>query len=109
MSRRPKIKRIAAGDGRGAGFLHWCPACRVMHAVPVFSADARGRRHSWDGDEAAPTFEPDVDVSWRGHTSLVPPGRCHYALRAGVIHFYRDCTHDLRGAVVPLPPLPPHA
>jgi len=93
-----RVKHVGVADGYlFKGVAHFCPACRVLHAFPL-------RR--WNGDDEKPTLEPDADVSWRGYTRLIPPGRCHYALRGGVLSFHADCTHALAGRVVELPALP---
>lgn len=107
----------------------WCPGCEQEHAVPV--TPTRVPNHSWgyNGNEAAPTLIPSINIA-TGH--YVPShegecfyckeqkeaeergeeydgfncGRCHYVLTDGELHFQDDCTHALRGQKIPLPHFP---
>jgi hypothetical protein len=64
-------------------------------------------------DMDAPTFAPSMNIRtgpypWDPTES--DHGRIdvyHYFLRAGVIEYLGDCTHEMRGQRVPLPDLPP--
>jgi hypothetical protein len=104
-----RLIRVGPAEGYiAAGIGHWCPGCRMMHAFAIEGLDARGMRWLWNGAIDKPSFTPDRVVSWRGFKDLVPPGRCHYSLTEGVIHFFPDCTHALKGTRVPLPKLPGH-
>lgn len=79
--------------------MHWCPACKEMHPFAVEQPFSNGHRWSFDGNVDRPTFEPSMNISWG-------EARCHYFLRAGQIQYLGDCTHELRGQTVALPPIP---
>lgn len=94
----------------GGGHAHWCPACGQLHVIP-------GKGWTFDGDKAAPTFEPSVKIhgikkdaktwEWERDAAGKPvPFECHYHLRAGKLHFYPDSSHAMAGQIVALPPLP---
>lgn len=103
------------------GFSHWCPGCRRMHMIAVGEPLENGARWSFDGNFGAPTFGPSVRVSgkklvivddeWTGEWEREAQGStidhvCHYFIRAGMIEFCGDSTHELAGQTVPLPDLP---
>jgi len=99
-----KLRRV--GDREGCphgGIGHWCPACQVMH---VFAA------WKWDGNAIAPTFVGDRTVAWGDQANArfkgFGGGMCHYTLVAGMLEFFPDSTHALRGQRLPLPDLPGH-
>lgn len=98
------------------GYLHWCPACKELHALP----------DSWtfvNRDLERPTFTPsfrhsgkhavvDDKGDWTGEWHRDEHGQpkdwiCHYILTDGVLNFCGDSTHGVVGPV-PLPDLPPH-
>lgn len=102
---------------RGTDFYsHWCPGCLEPHNIPV-------PRWAFDGNVNSPTFTPSVNITgkqhivddrgrWTGEFKKDAAGNpvpycCHYVLTAGQLQFIGDCTHELRGQTVPLPPLPP--
>lgn len=75
----------------------------------------------FNGDLERPTFTPSflhsgkqtvkVNGRWTGDWVRDADGKpltyvCHYLLTNGILHFCSDCTHDLAGKSVPLPPLP---
>lgn len=92
----------------------WCPGCREHHQVRVAP-----HPHAWgfNGDFAKPTFTPSVLVTGSQRLSadeiervmagerIEPrPTRCHSFVTDGRIQFLSDCTHDLAGQTVDLPP-----
>lgn len=88
-----------------SGFFHWCPACRELHPIPD-----QGWR--FDGDLDRPTFDPGFRRSipinrWRGK-NLIRTGThvCHYAIHNGLLHFFKDCTHDFCKRIMAMPDLP---
>lgn len=102
------VRRVGQAHGRAAeGIGHWCPGCGVMHVFADDAADLRGKQWEWHGVDA-PTFSVERDITWRGFGGTVAAGRCHYAIRDGMISFFPDCTHALAGRHVPLPELPGH-
>lgn len=87
----------------------WCPGCRRGHTIDG----------SWgfDGDYEHPTFTPSVLSTTRhptgysnknpaplGYSGPYTEERCHSFVRAGRIEFLSDCTHELAGQTVDLPP-----
>lgn len=92
-----RIGGMATGSGRSLWL--WCPGCDDAHRVVIDSPDG----WTWDGNEAAPTISPSIDVSYGDQ-----PGakHCHSYVRAGQWQFLTDCTHALAGQTVPMVPLP---
>ncbi len=83
-----------------------CPGCRCSHQVPV---DTGGRGDwTWNGSLTAPTISPSILV--HSHLTLdeddntVDTPRCHSFVRNGQWQFLGDCSHDLAGQTVPVPP-----
>lgn len=103
-------------DLSGWRLYMWCPGCTDLHAVEV--DPARQPCWTWDGNIDAPTVAPSIrvqGVQWAvGETFHKPnhhvaPGEaicCHSYVTAGSWVFLDDCTHNLKGTTVPLPPLP---
>ena len=89
-------------DGGRVGFF--CPGCREMHQVRV-EGDGRPR-WGFNGDYERPTFTPSVLLRLPGALesgARRPDFVCHSFVTDGQIQFLGDCTHDLRGQVVPIP------
>lgn len=81
----------------------WCPGCDSAHMLrSVLEGVDPGDEvvWGWDGDEEHPTFDPSYLC--RGG----PDDVCHSFIRAGRWEFLGDCTHELAGQTVDLPPLP---
>lgn len=98
MNRR--IKPISSADAYNfSGFLHWCPGCAVMHAIPL----AR-----WIDTGIEPTVAGEVVFAWRGFGRIAPAGACRYRLENGDLIFLA-CSHRFSGRQIELLPLPPHA
>lgn len=97
-------------EGGRVAFM--CPGCRELHQVRV-EGDGRPR-WGFNGDYDRPTFTPSVLVTWsepsdvegefddRGKDQKMV---CHSFVTDGQISFLGDCTHALRGQVVPLQPI----
>lgn len=80
----------------------FCPGCESAHRIEI-------GRWSWNEDREAPTFTPSVLSTMTPHESMrdeVPAERCHCFVESGQIRFLNDCTHELAGQTVPIPPLP---
>lgn len=104
-----KLVRLSSNYWDFEGYGHWCPACKQGHEIPVGGINASGARWSFNGDPANPTFAPSVLIRWGDKVDPrcgVPGGVCHYFIRNGRIEYCGDCTHDLRGQTVDLPPIP---
>ena len=94
----PKLRRTQDG------YAHYCPACKEMHPINVDRARPNGSRWHFSGSFEAPTFKPSVNISAEEDGVVID--RCHYFITAGFIQFQGDCTHSLKGEIVPLPDLP---
>ncbi|MBB3264066.1 hypothetical protein FHW79_001681 [Azospirillum sp. OGB3] len=73
----PKLIRRQYGDLA----LHeqWRPGCNAMHQIAVDTPFWNGARWTWDGNAAAPTFSPSVNITLRfalnsGRAAQI----CHY-------------------------------
>jgi len=86
----------------------WCPGCDQAHTavVPDDRGIPKGRVVFW-------SWNGDVDNLTIGGSILVNAGQehpdyplCHSFVRDGRIEFLGDCTHELVGQTVDLPPLP---
>lgn len=85
---------------------HWCKACNEVHGFACLGEPfLNGAKWTWDSDVLAPTMTPSMNISYDGEHG-VKPYRCHYFLRRGMIEYLDDCTHELKGRTVPLPPIP---
>lgn len=91
---------------------HWCPGCGGGHEINVDQPNRSGAKWSFDGNTAAPTFSPSinirtgkyVDPNWIDEDNY--SSICHYFIRAGRIEFCSDSTHALSGQSVDLPDIP---
>lgn len=90
-----------------AGYSHWCPACKEMHAIAVEKPLANGAQWSFDGYVEMPSFRPSINIHIPADDGD-PEYRCHYFLTAGKIIYCSDCTHDFANQSVTLPALPAH-
>lgn len=108
-----KLLLVGVQEGYLVGSIaHWCPACGVSHAFAIDKPDRKGQVWNWDGNVEAPTFHPEMNIVWGGGIDpkfkLYGSGCCRYAVSAGIIKFFLDCSHDQRGHMVVLPDLPGH-
>lgn len=77
----------------------WCPGCQLVH-TPVTSGDGGPVGvWNWNGDLERPTLSPSILARTGGL-------RCHSFVRNGQWQYLGDCTHDLAGQTIDLPPLP---
>ncbi len=112
MSQLSKLLR----DTSDNGLVFWCPGCDMAHRVQHGAGS--GPRWTWNGDAERPTFSPSVRVTY---DHWVPPASaenpnpgpqtkvrdtCHSFVVDGRIQFLGDCTHELAGQTVDLPPWP---
>lgn len=91
----------------------WCPGCDAPHHIPV-GPEHGTRAWRYNGDPDRPTFSPSVLVSFPHWVPPAPTDQeqvqvtdvCHSFVTDGQIQFLGDCTHELAGQTVPLPPIP---
>jgi hypothetical protein len=113
MARR--VQRNADSAGQHLGYSIYCPACKCKHDFQIAESSAM-----FDGNFEAPTFNCellDVTVAndhpvrvslWRRLWWKIvgkPTKRCHSHIQEGIITFYLDSTHEMRGQSVLLPPV----
>lgn len=101
----PKLVRRQYGDL--TPHEHWCPGCNAMHQIAVDTPFRNGARWTWDGNAAAPTFSPSVNITLKfaansGRAAQV----CRHFIRSGRIEFCADSSHALAGQTVDLPNIP---
>lgn len=100
------LKRVSSVLGETNGnamrsLWHWCPGCKEPHRIVI-----EGDKVTWgfDGNLEAPTFTPSVRHTWTNGEEQIAEC-CHYFITNGKLCFCADCTHELAGQVVDLPPL----
>lgn len=85
----------------------FCPGCKSTHSIQHGSDF--GPNWSWNGSLERPTFQPSILVTYNGPDAGrdgAPPSVCHTFVTDGRIQFLGDCTHELAGQTVDLPPWP---
>lgn len=87
---------ILQDDGAWKHLLWHCAGCGIMHAVPVVGLS--GPVWHWNGSLDAPTLAPSVMN--KGRLGVT----CHIFMRAGVVEFLSDCSHDKAGQSLQLLP-----
>lgn len=110
-------------DG-GQQLLFRCPGCKHVHGPTI--GPGAGPRWTFNGDYERAVFSPSLLVTWNSHEPPVTPENleefrrnpweqkavpkvCHSFIgcngaQPGQIIFLGDCTHDLAGKVVDIPP-----
>ena len=112
MSRNlgPGIERFTTksnveGGAPGESYWFWCVGCDTNHRFVTKNPEG-GSGPCWtvDGNMDKPTFSPSLLCN----RDLTPEHkaagghRCHLFLRAGMLQYLNDCTHDLSGKTVPV-------
>lgn len=119
MGQLSPILRSLEGDH----VAFYCPGCRQSHVIRVEGKE----KPCWgyNGNPDAPTFTPSILVrqghyvpGWSGKGCYCTwdkkeqgefadrrCGICHSFVTDGKIRFLEDCTHELAGQTVPLPPI----
>lgn len=96
-------------DGRkGKRHCYWCPGCDSLHCIAINPVKAdNGAGWEFAGTLECPTYSPSQLSTWEGlREGIETKEVCHTWIKAGMIEFLSDCTHQLKGQTVPLPPLP---
>lgn len=93
-----KVRPVADDSGAVVGYSFRCPGCECGHVYYV----AGSLVWSFNGDLGGPSFEPSLLNTCEPHPDP-RKRRCHLHLRAGVLEFYEDCSHDYAGKLYPLP------
>lgn len=92
-------------------FGHWCPGCNCGHEISVNQKNASGAQWVFNDNFKRPTFSPSINIrvnppNAKGYQPKLKTRICHYHIKDGLIHFLKDCNHNLRGKVVKMPPIP---
>lgn len=108
-----EVRDLASDDPADVvarALLVWCPGCAELghtgtHRLPFEAgpAFAGGPVWGWNGDLVKPTLHPSVLTRW---TDQRGDQVCHSFIVEGTWQYLTDCTHQLAGQTVPLPPLP---
>lgn len=103
----------------------FCPGCNMQHHISVGEGD--GPRWNWNGSKERPTFTPSVLVRnghfahgakdkdcWCDYHRNNPDSDinfkcvlCHTFITDGKIQYLDDCSHELAGQTIDLPPIIP--
>jgi len=87
---------ISEGKDEGRVAIH-CSGCNSTHVLD--------KRWAFNGDLDKPTFGPVDGGSFSLLVTGGPPDArtiCHSYIKDGMIQFLGDCTHSLKGQIVPL-------
>jgi hypothetical protein len=79
--------------------LHFCEGCNERHEIDVHGISQNGKVIGFDGDVIRPTIGEPVLHEKDGTV-------CEYMLRAGVLHYFQNCTHRFAGLARPLKECP---
>lgn len=85
---------------------YWCPGCDSVHGITI-NPDKNSMGAGWDfsGSLECPTYAPSQLCRYT-YGPEKKPFVCHTFIRAGMIEYLGDCTHEMKGQTVPLPPMP---
>lgn len=99
MARISRVLRSSEDGHGGQGLLFYCAGCKMAHQINV--GEGPGPRWGYNGNPDKPTFTPSVLVTW---TRFNVDQVCHTFVTDGRIQYLGDCTHDLAGQTIDLPP-----
>ncbi|BCM95221.1 hypothetical protein [Burkholderia phage FLC6] len=119
-------------DNRGrSGLTYWCQGCQTCHQITT-QGGPPGQNWTWNGDVNKPVFGPSVltrsghymdshkpgDDCWCTFNEKHPEDerdfecqQCHTwvgcnGAKPGEVYFLGDCSHELKGKILPFPDLP---
>lgn len=102
------LSNILRGGDNGNMSWH-CPGCGMRHSIRV--GEGSGPRWVWNGNTERPTFTPSVLVTYPANPDAEEEFKewrkeriCHSFVVDGQMQFLGDCTHELVGQTVPIPP-----
>jgi len=97
-----------AGEVTRRKHYYWCPGCDCLHGITIRPDVAdNGAGWTFSGTLEKPTYAPSQLTTYEyGPQGDRKRQVCHTFIREGMIQYLGDCTHDMRGKTVPLPPLP---
>jgi hypothetical protein len=78
----------------------------MCHHVPVNTVKGQGDNWGWNNDVVNPTFTPSVLVRYNFTLDKNNNKICHSFIDDGKWRFLADSTHDLKGQIVDMVPIP---
>lgn len=107
------LRRINDDGERYHAIVLWCPGCQIvdpdghihggLHMLAINGNPKKRPVWGWNKDLVNVTLNPSIlTKSKRSGVKF----RCHSFLQNGQWRFLNDCTHSLKGKVVPMVPLP---
>lgn len=90
----PKVKLHETDNTKQLWFF--CPGCQQYHAFTLKYPNMP-KPWTWNGDLERPSFSPSLLCN-----GDYPESRCHSWVEDGMIRFYEDSFHDLKGKTVEL-------
>lgn len=95
---RPVLLPITNIQGKFAFFCPGCDGYHLFYTVKIGDNSV----HSLKGTMAAPTIYPSVLIKEEKRNGIP---RCHSFVTNGFIEYLSDCTHELVGQTIKLPPV----
>lgn len=87
------MKQYLKDDPKDRRYSFYCPACKIWHSF----------NHTWcvwiAPITGLPTVTPSIKVTT--HDDKV----CHCFITQGTIEYLSDCTHELKGQIIPMEPI----
>lgn len=80
----------------GDSLWFMCSGCGELHQIKI--GVGPGMRWGWDGNSERPTFWPSIRMNTDQHL-------CHAYVSGGNLLYLSECTHNMAGQTVPLPPI----
>lgn len=102
-------RQVIIGDKIQKRHYYWCPGCDTLHGIAILpDRQDNGAGWSFSGTLECPTYSPSQLTKYMRGTGSGDSKEfvCHTYIRNGQIEFLNDCTHELKGKTVPIPPLP---
>lgn len=101
-----KFKRCVDSWARrhGVCYEYICLGCDQTHLVYVRPCMKEGV-FAWkfNGDVDNPTLIPSVVFKVKFTVKDRPDIKCHHFIKAGMIQYLSDCTHEYAGRIIELP------
>jgi len=99
------VKLSKTIDGQESMWF-WCVPCNTHHRFITKRGVDEVPVWDFDGNLESPTFSPSLLCNGRAKAEDLFPHtkshRCHLFLRAGMVEYLSDCTHEAAGTTVPV-------
>jgi len=96
------MAKIYSVENQPGMFGFYCPGCKMDHGFTIAHPDMDHKiKWVWNGSFDAPTVRDSIRVVYPWGD---PPVQmlCHLYLDDGFIRFLDDCTHGLKGQIIPM-------